>query len=416
MLETRLVPKPRSQRLKFSPLFDEPALPVVTEGIKYSGSKLKLLPYILSVIKSLPANPPVKRVFDGFSGTTRVSQALAKSGYQVISNDVAVWSKVFGECYLKGKTGKELKEKIDYLNNLRGRSGWFTKHYGGKANGGSAVHYGGKANGESAVHYGGKANGGSAVHSDGKKKNWQIHNTKKLDAIRPEIDKISDNSIERSVLLTSLILALDKVDNTLGHYASYLREWSPRSFNKMKLELPLIEKRGCPHRIMSEDIFKALPKVKADLSYFDPPYGSNNEKMPPSRVRYASYYHIWKTVILNDEPELVGRAGRRADCNDLKAGSIFEEFRKDEEGRFIALKAIERLIEESSSPYILLSYSNGGRAGKEDICEVIKSHCSNAHVFSIDYRRNVMSGMRWTHDWTKKREGKNTEFLFLMKK
>ena len=362
------------------------------EHIKYSGSKLKLLPYILSVIKSLPENPPIKRIFDGFSGTTRVSQALAQSGYQVISNDVAVWSKVFGECYLKGRVTAGLQEKIDYLNNLRGRSGWFTKYYGGKAN------------------------NGSAVHSDGKKKIWQIHNTKKLDAIRPEIDKISDNSIEQSVLLTSLILALDKVDNTLGHYASYLRKWSPRSFNKMKLEQPLIERRSGPHRIMNEDIFKALPKVKADLSYFDPPYGSNNEKMPPSRVRYASYYHIWKTVILNDKPELAGKAGRRADCNDLKAGSVFEEFRKDEGGRFIALKAIEKLIEESNSPYILLSYSNGGRAGKEDICKVIESRCSNAHVFSIDYRRNVMSGMRWTHDWTKEREGNNTEFLFLMEK
>ena len=398
MLETRFFPKPRSRRPR-SPrpeqlsFFDEPAgLQVMTEGVKYSGSKLKLLPYILSAIKSLPARPPVRRVFDGFSGTTRVSQALAKSGYQVISNDAAVWSKIFGECYLKGKATAELREKIDYLNNLKGRSGWFTKHYGGKAN------------------------GGSAVHSDGKKKIWQIHNTKKLDAIRPEIDKISDSPIERSILLTSLILALDRVDSALGHYVSYLREWSPRSFNKMKLSMPLIERGKGPHFVMSGDIFKALPKVKADLSYFDPPYGSNNEKMPPSRVRYSSYYHIWKTVILNDEPELAGKANRRADCNDLKAGSVFEAFQRDKDGRFIALKAIERLIEECRSPYMLLSYSSGGRAAKEEICEVIESRCTSARVFSIDYRRNVMSGMRWTHDWTRKREEKNTEFLFLMEK
>ena len=63
----------------------------------------------------------------------------------------------------------------------------------------------------------------------------------------------------------------------------------------MKLELPLIERGKEFHLIMNEDIFKALPKIKAELSYFDPPYGSNNEKMPPSRVRYGSYYHIWKT-------------------------------------------------------------------------------------------------------------------------
>ena len=252
---------------------EKPAPFIATEGIKYSGSKLKLLPYILSIVEPLP----VHRIFDGFSGTTRVSQAFAKCGYQVVTNDLAVWSKVFGECYLKGKNSHQLQEKIDHLNSLKGKSGWFTKHYGGKAN------------------------SGLAVHSDGKKKIWQIHNTKKLDAIRPEIDKIADNSIEHSILLTSLILALDKVDNTLGHYVSYLRKWSPRSFNKLKLSIPLMERKRNGHQVMRSDIFKALSKVKADLSYFDPPYGSNNEKMPPSRVRYASYYHIWTTVCLNDQ-------------------------------------------------------------------------------------------------------------------
>lgn len=359
-----------------------------TEGIKYSGSKLKLLPYILSVIDSLP----VRHVLDGFSGTTRVSQALAKCGYQVTSNDRAIWSKVFGECYLKGKVSFGLQEKIKYLNSLRGKKGWFTEHYGGRAN------------------------KGIALTSDGKKKIWQIHNTKKLDAIRPEIDKISENKIEKSILLTSLILALDKVDNTLGHYASYLKNWSPRSFNKLKLLMPLIERKSNRHRVLNKDIFKILPQVKADLSYFDPPYGSNNEKMPPSRVRYASYYHIWTTICLNDEPALVGKTNRRVDCKDQETGSVFEEFRKSEEGGFIALQAIERLIKECTAPYILLSYSNGGRATKEEICEIIEQHCKSTKVFSIDYKRNVMSGMRWTHNWVKEKENRHLEFLFLMQK
>ena len=387
-LETYLSTRKKFSSPKPFHFFEKPLTQIVTEGVKYSGTKLKLLPYILSIIDSLP----VQRIFDGFSGTTRVSQALAKCGYQMISNDLAIWSKIFGECYLKGVKNTQLQKKIDYLNALKGREGWFTKYYGGKAN------------------------GGISLHSDGKKKIWQIHNTKKLDVIRPEIDKIADNLIERSILLTSLILALDKVDNTLGHYASYLREWSPRSFNKLTLSMPLIERKHNRHRIMNKDIFKALPKIKADLSYFDPPYGSNNKKMPPSRVRYASYYHIWTTVCLNDQPELAGKTNRRADSKDQIASSIFEEFRKDEKGKFIALNAIKKLIEECSSPYILLSYSNAGRATKEEICEIITSQCKTARLFSIDYKRNVMSGMRWTYDWTKEKENKNTEFLFLMQK
>ena len=68
----------------------------LTEGIKYAGSKLKILPHILELVKKVDAH----RILDGFARTTRVSQALAQSGYQVICSDIAIRSKVFGSCYL----------------------------------------------------------------------------------------------------------------------------------------------------------------------------------------------------------------------------------------------------------------------------------------------------------------------------
>jgi adenine-specific DNA-methyltransferase len=52
-----------------------------TEGVKYACSKLKLLPHILRLAKKVDA----KTIFDDFSGTSRVSQAFAKTGYQVFS-------------------------------------------------------------------------------------------------------------------------------------------------------------------------------------------------------------------------------------------------------------------------------------------------------------------------------------------
>lgn len=61
-----------------------------TQGVKYAGSKKKLLPYILQMVEKVGA----KTVLDGFSGTTRVSQAFARRGYTVICNDTAAWSKV----------------------------------------------------------------------------------------------------------------------------------------------------------------------------------------------------------------------------------------------------------------------------------------------------------------------------------
>lgn len=140
-----------------------------------------------------------KTIFDGFAGTTRVSQAFAQSGCRVISNDIAIWSAVFGTCYLlNSHPYSYYRELIARLNALPEKDGWFTEHYGGD-----------------------KEN--SSENEESLKKPWQKHNTRKLDAIREEIEKLLLPPVEKSVALTSLILALDEVDSTLGHFASYLK-------------------------------------------------------------------------------------------------------------------------------------------------------------------------------------------------
>jgi len=347
-----------------------------TEGIKYAGSKLKLLPHILE----LAARVEPRTVFDGFSGTTRVSQAFAQCGYRVIANDVAVWSRVFGDCYLLSPHPPEhYQSLIDHLNSLSGKHGWFTEHYSGDF-----------------------------------KKPWQRHNTLKLDAIREEIEQLTGN--EKAVALTSLILAMDEVDSTLGHYASYLNEWSPRSYREMKLRVPRLIPKTREHEVCNTDIFDLVKSIDADLAYYDPPYGSNNDKMPPSRVRYAAYYHLWTSICLFDHPPLFGKANRRADSSDVLSASVFEDFRRNDDGRFVVVEAIERLLHETKARHIILSYSSGGRATAEELNDVIRSAGKLIDVLEVDYKRNVMGGMRWTHEWVRDAEEGNREFLFLVEK
>jgi adenine-specific DNA-methyltransferase len=363
--------------------------PPMTEGIKYAGSKLKLLPQILALAERTGATT----VLDGFSGTTRVSQALAKRGFRVVCNDTAVWSETFAKCYLLNRESRAAYvDLIDHLNSLPPKDGWFTQHYGGPLN---------------EVSRGG----------DGLvKKPWQIHNTRKLDAIRDEIDNLGLSEIEQSVALTSLILALDRVDSTLGHFVSYLKEWAPRSFNEIRLEVPQVVVNKEDHEVYRKDVF-ALAGRPVDLAYYDPPYGSNNEKMPPSRVRYASYYHIWTTVILNDKPEVFGKALRRKDTSDRVAGSVFEDFRRNPEtGRFVAVEALERLIANTRARWIILSYSSGGRATADELNDVLKRHGNLVEVIELDYKRNVMAEMTWTNDWIRDAAAPNREFLFLLEK
>ena len=354
---------------------------VETEGSKYAGSKLKILPHIVNVLSELDC---VKNVLDGFSGTTRVSQVLAQLGYEVTSNDIAEWSEVLATCYLTSKkSDKFYQEILNHLNGLNAYEGWYTQHYGGSI-------------------------------SD-QKKPFQSKNTKKLDAIRDEIERLNLEWEDKCVILTSLILALDCVDSTLGHYVAYLSQWSPRSYHDLCLKLPQRFEHEGKHSVIKGDIFDTLQKGKYDLAYFDPPYGSNNEKMPPSRVRYASYYHIWTTIIKHDRPKIFGKANRREDSRDGVSGSVFEEFRKDENGSFMAMQAIRKMIQDTKAKYILLSYSSGGRATKQELNSIINESGNLLKAIEIDYKKNVMGNMRWTHEWINS-DGKYHEYLFLMEK
>jgi len=343
-----------------------------TQGIKYAGSKLKLLPYILDLANRTGA----KTILDGFSGSTRVSQAFAKSGYRVISNDIAIWSQVLSKCYLQNKNYRNKYAKlIGNLNSVPSKDGWFTEHYGGYRN------------------------GGNAIQADGLKKPWQIHNTRKLDGIREEIDRLSLSPIEKAIALSSLMLALDQVDNTIGHYVSYLSKWSSRSYKELILQIPDVFVLNEDNIVLGNDIFD-ICNTDADLAYFDPPYGSNNEKMPPSRVRYASYYHLWTTVCLNDKPKLFGKAKRRVDTSDKISGSVFEEFRKNQKtGRFVAVEALEKLIKSTAARWIILSYSSGGRATAGEINSMLSHYGEIVDIIKVDYKRNVMSNMKWTNEW-----------------
>ena len=152
-----------------------------------------------------------------------------------------------------------------------------------------------------------------------------------------------------------------------------------------------------------------------DLAYFDPPYGSNNEKMPPSRVRYSSYYHIWTSVIKNDKPKLFGKVNRREDTRDLISASVFEEFRKNEKGNFMAMEAIRTLIQKTKARYILLSYSSGGRATKKELETILNETGKVLKIIEIDYKKNIMASMKWTNEWLNSKNA-HKEYLFLMEK
>ena len=358
-----------------------------TQGVRYSGSKKDILPTIMEVIGNLE----IKNVLDGFAGTTRVGQAFKQCGYNIDSNDLSVYSKVFANCYLlNNKDESYYQDKIDYLNSLEGYEGWFTKNYGGIVT---------------------TNDNGSAVQSDGKKRPWQKHNTMKLDAIRDEIDKMTNDEVEKSVLLTSLIVAMDKVDNGLGHQVSYLKDWAPRSSNSIKLEVPKLIKGDGEYNSFCGDIFNIDKEY--DLIYLDPPYGTNNQKTKTTRVRYASYYHLWTTIVKNDKPNLIGVSLRREDVSsDTKPGAISVFESTDYE---TVRKSIYDLIDKLNSRYFLFSYNNKSKVSIPDLIKIFSEDFNLIETREFKHKENIQKKLTINKEWMGD-TSENLEYLFLIEK
>jgi adenine-specific DNA-methyltransferase len=356
-----------------------------TQGIRYTGSKRLVIPRIHDLISKLD----VKKVLDGFSGTTRVSQYLKSFGYDVHCNDVACYSKVLADCYIINcdTVRKELDEKLRYLNSLQPEDGYYSQNYGGSDEGDGLV-----------------------KSSDGKKKPFQIKNTRKLDAIRPQIEKVANDELEKSILLTSLINALDQVENTLGHQVSYLSKWAPRSYADLTLKRPLLIAGRGKYKVFCGDVKNI--KEKYDLAYFDPPYNTNNTHTPTTRVRYASYYHFWTTIVKNDYPKVFGAANRREDCSsDSLPGAIskYESTRYEE-----VASEIENLISAINSRYVLFSYSNKGKVSVEDLVGIL-SKFGSVKVERFTHKEHVQKALTSNREWLGD-QSSNYEYLFLLEK
>lgn len=328
-----------------------------------------MLTHITDVVESLEG---VKSVFDGFAGTTRVGQCLRAKGYKVISNDSAHYSFVFSKCYLKSSE-KDLLLATDLLEGLNEKcgelEGFITTHYAGGAISKGVVN---------PIMY------------------WQRKNTLKADWFREEIEQYKGKQLYY-ILLTSLIMALDKVDNTVGVQQAFLKNtWSKRSYNEIYFEPPKIPV-GPKGRALRGDTNKVILKVKADLCYYDPPYTSHN---------YGSYYHIWDTIVLNDCPMVSGIVNRRE-------GIITSDYNK----KNVALSSFTDLLSKTASKYILISYNDEGLIKPEDLLFMCEQ-CGNTTVIEIDYKRNIMSQIG-IHDMSGEVVGTpgkkmNKEYLFLV--
>lgn len=365
------------------------------KSVPYQGSKAKLLSFLDSSLEhylEASNDNKTKTFFDAFSGSGQVAYHF-KDKYDVITNDQQAFTKVINDTHLSSTADvKRIQSLIDELNNLSDlyfyqTDGWFKQTYS-----------------QDFLD-------GSAVALDGSRKIWLTKNAKKIDMIRTRIDEMFESGEivqdEKNILLTSLLRASNLVANTVGHQNSYLRNWADKALKNLVLLVPDFEPNERNHKNLCSDIFDVLDDVNSDIAYFDPPYGSNNNK--GAGFCYSAYYHLNNTIVLNNRPELFGKANRPLITKAAK-GAI-EKNKKD-----VVMPQFVDLVKRSKSNVVCFSYSTQGLLTPSDFEEVFRMGGCDMKTFKVYYtnhRKNKQSQTALKNGGSIERENHDAELYEL---
>lgn len=224
---------------------------------------------------------------------------------------------------------------------------------------------------------------------------FSADNCSKIGYIRENIEILHTNKDinfkEYAILITSLLYAMDKIANTVGHYDAYRK--------KIKQDKPLILSLIFPNnnlnlnnQCFNKDANDLIKSIECDLLYLDPPYNSR---------QYSDAYHLLENVAKWQKPAVFGVA-RKMNRSHIKSDYCTIQ----------ATNAFEYLIIEAKAKYILLSYNNMANKGNErsnakisddDILRIL-SKKGKVTVFEQDYKP-FSTGKSDIND--------NTERLFL---
>jgi len=303
---------------------------------RYLGNKYKLLGFIEDIVSEKCGK--VNSVFDIFAGTGVVGERFNNPEIKIISNDFLSANYVCLQVFLGTNTDIQdgISQKVDRLNKLHSEEeNYFSKHFGGTY--------------------------------------FSKENAKKIGTIREEIERISENDNEKSILICSLLYAMDKVANTVGHYDAFRKDLD--TLQPIKLLIPSIDHlNNKNNEIYKEDANALVRKISCDVLYIDPPYNSR---------QYSDAYHLMENLTEWKKPEVIGIA-KKMDRSHIKSAYCLKN----------ATQSFEDLINDAKCKHILLSYNNTGdskdgrsnaRMSDKDILRILNNK-GDVEIFEKDYK------------------------------
>lgn len=296
----------------------------------------------MGVLGELASAVDAATAVDLFTGTTRVAQEFCKRGVSTIAVDMASYSHTLAQCFVEIDattidTG-EVDEALARLAALPDRRGYVTRVFC-----------------EQARYF----------HPD---------NGRRIDAIRDGIDELYGASPLRPILLTSLLLAADAVDSTVGLQMAYLKQWASRALRPLMLACPeLTPGKGLAVQADAVKWVETMPTV--DLAYLDPPYNQH---------RYLANYHVWETLVRWDDPEHYGIACKRVDLRDEQNRSAFNY-------RGTVDAALSGVIASAKARVVAVSFNAEGFVPVERLVEWCAARGDAVEVLAFDTPRHVGS-------------------------
>lgn len=340
--------------------------------MRYIGNKTRLLPFLMRVIERLELAP--RTAHDAFSGTAAVGRALKVAGWRVASSDLMTYSYVFQRAYVVAQRSPSFAALRAGDPELRRahRSPAFRKAIAGKGALGAMSEY--------LTRWVDAERGFVGAHfaPAGGRMYFTQENADRIDAIRRRLHEWwSSGLIEDDgyyVLLAALIEGADRVANTAGVYAAFIKRWQANAKRSLTLK-PEIPKRGpkgaSAHRADAGVVASNTGDV--ELIYIDPPYNSR---------QYSGYYHVPEVIArgwFDAVPQLRGKTGlidggnqQSEWCSSGKAGS-----------------ALSELLSATGARHALVSYNSEGLLSERDLKDVLASAARFGAFkrYSLGYRR-----------------------------
>ena len=303
---------------------------------RYLGNKYRLLGFIEDIVSQKCGD--LRSFYDIFSGTGVVGGRFNNGDIRVISNDLLNANYVCLKAFLGSKRNNEriISEKLDYLNRVGSdNENYFARNFGN-------------------IYF-------------------TKENARKIGTIRNEIEKNAEDEEERYILLCSLLYAVDKVANTVGHYDTFRKNLD--SIRPIKLLIPDIDySHNSLNEIFNEDSNSLIRRISCDVLYIDPPYNSR---------QYCDAYHVLENLAEWKKPEVKGIA-KKMDRSHIKSSYCLKG----------ATRAFEDLIINANCKHILLSYNNTGdskdgrsnaRIKDDDLIRILNNK-GKVEIFAKDYK------------------------------